>query len=618
LLAWRCSTAPTAYLSLDPDNAYLGNQACQPCHEKVYDSYLQTGMGHSLYRPDPKEVIEAFGPEVVVHDPQTGYHYHPFWENDSFFIREFRLQNGDTTYQRSERVDYVVGSGHQTRSYLMQRNGYLYELPITWYVNKGIWDLSPGYDVRNSRFEREIGQECLACHTGAFDFVEGSKNRYRQISLGIDCERCHGPGAEHVRLTEAGQLIDVGVEVDYSIVNPAKLPVSQQFDVCQQCHLQGINVLKPPHERIRDFRPPMALREVAEVFIEAPEDPEAFGIASHAERLQQSRCFIASEGQLTCTTCHDPHRSVSLTDSLVYVRQCQSCHAQAKAPACAAPDSALTAMDGYCISCHMPAGGTRDIPHVRFHDHKIRVLRPEPLANVAAAADYLRLRCATTDLPAADLSAKAWLQYYEQQDPDSGYLRLAAQGLSDSSFYARARLARYQGDWAEAERLAGQAVAQSPQDLERQFLLGEVREALGKYEAARAAYEGAFQQNPEAFEAGFKAGVCLLKARPGDRAALQQARQRFEQLQAMKPFDPGLLTNLGFVRLNLGEHAPAQQLLEQALSYDPFHAPALENLVALHWLRREAQAARAYLDRLREAEPEHPALAEWEGKVAGL
>ncbi|MEO1451526.1 MAG: multiheme c-type cytochrome, partial [Bacteroidota bacterium] len=242
ILLAQCARRPLSYQSTNPENEYVGTQACQPCHQRVYNSYIQTGMGKSLYAPSPDQIIERFDSATVVYDPRHDFYYEAYWEGENMFIREFRIKGLDTTHQRREKVDYVVGSGHQTRSYLMERNGYWFEMPVTWYVNRQIWDLSPGYDVQNSRFDREIGAACLACHTGYIDYIEGSKNRYRFVSQGIDCEKCHGPGAIHIREMQSGTEVDVGEHIDYSIVNPAKLPINAQFDVCQQCHLQGINV----------------------------------------------------------------------------------------------------------------------------------------------------------------------------------------------------------------------------------------------------------------------------------------------------------------------------------------------------------------------------------------
>ncbi|RMG54679.1 MAG: hypothetical protein D6722_28730 [Bacteroidetes bacterium] len=603
LVVTRCSQRPQTWLSLDPANAYTGTASCQPCHERITASYLETGMGKSLYAPDRGRIIEEFGPAAVVYDPQVDFHYRAFWQGEEMFMEEFRLENGDTTYRRRERVDFVVGSGHQTRSYLMLRQDYLYEMPLTWYVAKGIWDLSPGYDVNNPRFDREIGVECLACHTGFIDHVAGSKNRYRFISEGIDCEKCHGPGQRHIELIEGGQLIDVGEETDFSIVNPSKLPLEAQFDVCQQCHLQGVNVFAPGKGPL-DFRPAMPLDTLVEVFIEQQVDPEAFGIASHAERLQQARCFIGSAGQLTCTTCHDPHRSIATTDSMVYVRQCQSCHQVGHEALCAMPEG----MTGNCISCHMPAGGTSDIPHVRFHDHKIRVIRPQDSLDVAAVQEFLRLRCATSADPPPDVAGQAWLLYYEQQERDPLYLDRAANLLAPDNAYAQARLAYYRSDYAAARAAIEIAMREQPQEALYPFLSGEIYEAAGRYEEALSAYRRSWALRPESIEAGLKTGVTLLKARPGLPGTLEEAAEIFEGLRAAKPFDRRILTNLGFVYLNQGKLGPAEAALVEALGYDPDDRQALENMILLQTLKGNAILARRYLRQLGRRHPDDPAL----------
>ena len=117
------------------------------------------------------------------------------------------------------------------------------------------------------------------------------------------------------------------------------------------------------------------------MFVDAEqlEDPQRFGIASHAQRLALSACF--QESQMTCTTCHDPHQPVAELSEDHFNTVCQSCHAPeetseflaegAEAPVCGrdAAHSATEAMTGDCVSCHLQKGGTSDIPHVTFTDH---------------------------------------------------------------------------------------------------------------------------------------------------------------------------------------------------------------------------------------------------------
>lgn len=603
----RCGKAEAkTFASLSADTQYVGSASCQPCHKKIFEQYGETGMGRSMYSPDPDDKIEDYGAEAIVYDAFNDFYYEPFWQGGRMFVKEFRLNGKDTSFTRVEEVTFVVGSGHQTRSYLMQRNGYLFEMPITWYVIKGIWDMSPGYDNgNNSRFSREIGEECLACHTGNFELEKGSKNRFSEINLGIDCEQCHGPGSAHVKAIQNGQLIDVGVETDYTIVNPAKLPTNLQFDVCQQCHLQGVNAMGD-QASVRDFRPGMKLSDAFHVFLEQPEDPDAFGIASHAERLQQSECFLQSDGKLTCTTCHNPHKSISVTEQNVYTQQCEQCHTQAMIPDCGESDSLLSLEEGNCISCHMPQRGTRDIPHVFFHDHKIRVVEEVEESNskaINALAD--RLHCATGEAN-NDKEGRALMRYFEEHNAKREYLALVDSLLAPESRYYRARMAFAQGNLIQARALAQSELKANPNFTELQSLLGEILIAQGDFKEAVAVLDAAVEQAPEATEAAFLGAVALLKSRPGDKTVLFEARPRFTKLLEKRPFDARLHNNLGFIALNLGEFAQAQYHMEEALKLDPDYAPALETSSYLFLQLNQKEKARSYFDRLIQVEPDRP------------
>jgi hypothetical protein len=52
------------------------------------------------------------------------------------------LAGKDTVHQRFEKVSYIVGSGQHTNSHIININGYLHQAPITFYTQKGKWDLS--------------------------------------------------------------------------------------------------------------------------------------------------------------------------------------------------------------------------------------------------------------------------------------------------------------------------------------------------------------------------------------------------------------------------------------------------------------------------------------------
>ena len=120
-------------------------------------------------------------------------------------------------------VQYVIGSGRQGFSYLIERDGFLFQSPITWYSKDERWGLSPSYENKNYHFDRPVISECLFCHANAAERVSSAINRYKTpIFQGhaIGCERCHGPGELHVRRPAVADGRDT------TIVNPANLEPS--------------------------------------------------------------------------------------------------------------------------------------------------------------------------------------------------------------------------------------------------------------------------------------------------------------------------------------------------------------------------------------------------------
>jgi len=281
------------YASLSDSTTYVGINTCKQCHPGIYETFIETGMGKSFEHASHAKSSAKFDEHALIHDRFRDFYYHPSWKNDSLYLKEFRLAGRDTVYQREEKISYIVGSGQHTNSHIMNVNGYAYQVPATYYTQKGTWDLPPGFENGyNSRFNRKIELECMSCHNAYPGIVPGSENKYDFIPNGIDCERCHGPGSEHVRQKQLGNIIDTSKAIDYSIVNPAKLPVALQLDICQRCHIQGNAVLNEG-KTFFDFRPAMHLSDVMNVFMPVFKgDEDSHIMASHAERLKMSKCFI--------------------------------------------------------------------------------------------------------------------------------------------------------------------------------------------------------------------------------------------------------------------------------------------------------------------------------------
>src|ERR1700761_2623545 len=85
----------------DTSAHYVGMQTCRGCHEPVYETFIQTGMGQSFGLATKQKSAADFTPaHAIVYDSALDYYYKPYWVGDSFYIMEFRLEGHDTVHKR--------------------------------------------------------------------------------------------------------------------------------------------------------------------------------------------------------------------------------------------------------------------------------------------------------------------------------------------------------------------------------------------------------------------------------------------------------------------------------------------------------------------------------------
>lgn len=592
------------FLNLNDSVHYIGKEACRACHADIYESFLQTGMGRSFGKADLHRSKADWSGHGLVYDAQNDFYYQAYTRDSALYIKEFRLSDEDTTHLRVQPVSYIVGSGQHTNSHLFNINGYVYQLPMTYYTQEGKWDLPPGFESNNVRFARTIETECMTCHNAYPQQVPGSENKYLKIEEGIDCERCHGPGSLHLAEKLAGHIVDTAKGPDYTIVNPKRLPVSLQMSICQRCHMQGNAVLKPGKDFF-DFKPGMMLEDVMSVFLPRYEgDQSSFTMASHPDRMMQSACFKQSNEQLSCISCHNPHKSIEVTPAEHYNNACTKCHT-ATDP-CSLPMGERIAAGNNCVSCHMPKSGTSDIPHVTITDHWIR--KPEG-EKQSVKRSFAGLASINEKRPSALTIGMAWLQYFERFDAKRSHLDSAAVYLRKAEsepdvqgwFNAKIHWYFLRGDAEYAVRM----VLQFPEHAAAAkgwtaYRIAELMQRRQRNNEALAYYAKAVDGMP--YQLDFQLKMAVLEMQIGE---LELARMRMEKILAEQPTHVATLSNLGFVYLQLGNDRRAEYLYKEALALDPDHQQSEMNLIGVEMYRRNTAKAKKMLQELLKKYPDH-------------
>jgi len=637
---------PVAKLA-DDSSGYVDPQICSNCHGDIASSFHSTGMGRSLYRPTVANRIEDYSGKNTVYNRRSDSYYVMVQRDGAFYQQRYQLgPDGRRINLAEERVDYIVGSGDQARSYLHRdAENRLIELPVTWYAeNRGYWAMTPGYDqLRQKDFHGPISHGCFFCHDAyprtsiAESVMESGEPVFpASIPEGIDCQRCHGPGEAHVNA--AGNANSTESEIRDAIVNPVRLSRDRQLEVCMECHLstsgsQDDNVSRRFDRGVFSYRPGQALADYKLYFDQAGDESRknSFDVVDAAYRLRFSACFKKSA--MTCLTCHDPHvEEHGQAAKSRYLKVCESCH-QSVRHAAALPAGAD------CLSCHMPKRRSQYAVHVVLTDHYIQRIKPageltkpidEPDGMSPARGNLAlfypkqlpespenTLYLASAELK-GNLSDRSRIEQFEKKieelkPAEAGFYANLGEAYSDVGDLQKAekwleeahrRAPQYrpileqlvkvlfsQKKYGEAANLLKDSVETRPLDSALFADLGNAYARSGNLDAAEAALGRSLEVNPETAQAYNLLG--LIAVQRGNEA---QARKEFEEGLRIEPDLAEADDNLGKLLIGYQDPKQAEYYLKRAVTLDPNDADSLHSYGLLLMLEKayasSAQALR--------------------------
>lgn len=320
---------PLQQRSIPPaESAYIGNDACKPCHVAEFESHHLSRHATTMHPALCTALGKLAPPTGVV--PLGGFAVQR--DADTLVVKR---DTGGPNGVLSRKLDFVLGSGKLGMTYIMLvNNDSLMETRMSYFPAYKMWDITPGQEERASTdtpFGRVQSNTparlCISCHSSSL----GDKGlAVASDQIGVGCEACHGPGKAHAVAMRSGASADTHIQ-RLSKLTPTKLN-----EVCGRCH-----------------------RNARDVDINTIEAEQTHRFQPYA--LLRSQCRTKGNEPLSCIYCHNPHTDVS-KDSEKYNQVCLACHA---AHTGTTPSGQLSRADTAqgklcpvnksmgCVGCHM-------------------------------------------------------------------------------------------------------------------------------------------------------------------------------------------------------------------------------------------------------------------------
>jgi hypothetical protein len=355
-------------------SGFVGPESCRDCHAEYYDGFVQTAHYTTSSVPSKETIKGELSPGAnLLKTKIEGFRYE-VGQGENDFFQTLKIDRDGKTYEHKKRIDIVTGSGTHGQTHLYWEDDLLYQLPVSWFAKSG-WVNSPGYPDGFANFARPVREDCMTCHATLVEFAEKRVNLVDRSNmiLGVTCERCHGPGEQHVAFHRQNPNAD-GAKF---ITHPNDLPRERMNDICGQCHTGLSQVIQSPF----NFRPGDSIHD----FKRFPKESTSGGgvhTANQHPRLLMSKCYSETDS-MNCATCHNPHQNEHANLQL-FSQRCMKCH---QVEDCGQFPTSGKRIASNCIDCHMPkqkdqkikmetvAESEAQFPEIR--DHFIRI---EPTA----------------------------------------------------------------------------------------------------------------------------------------------------------------------------------------------------------------------------------------------
>ncbi len=338
--------------------AYIGSASCRSCHEKFYQLWAPSHHGLAM-----QPYTEVFAKKNLTPQDEEitieSCRYQAMINKGAGFVMETGPDG-----QKKYPMLHVLGGKYVYYFLTELERGYLQVLPVAFDIRRQKWYDTAASGVRHfpGRDEDEpfnwkdrpytFNSSCYGCHVSQlvknYDSQTDTYNTHWK-EPGINCETCHGPAAEHVKIClEAEAQGKKPKEMKLETITQDRGYTAHQVNTaCLTCHSKAVPITSEfvPGE---DF-----FQHYDLVTLEHPDyypDGRDLGENYTCTSWMLSPCVNA--GQLDCMYCHTSSGRYRFKGQTAN-DACVKCHTDKRDIATHShhdTDSGVTE----CIQCHMP------------------------------------------------------------------------------------------------------------------------------------------------------------------------------------------------------------------------------------------------------------------------
>ncbi len=214
---------------------YMGSDQCGLCHQDEYETWSQS-LHTKKVRPVSDEGVMTGDFETDPVGISTKYTVSVYYDSDN---DEYHcvIKNLTGSEIKDWTITWALGSGTWKQRYMVEWGSSTYILPIQYNTatqewvayHAGDWDETTG---EPTGYDNSWERRCMGCHSTGYSVTKEGNGEWTGTysELNVGCEACHGPGSDHMALSEEEKKEDPEIVKSTSAM------------ICAQCHVRGASV----------------------------------------------------------------------------------------------------------------------------------------------------------------------------------------------------------------------------------------------------------------------------------------------------------------------------------------------------------------------------------------